>query len=424
MKTLLVVDDDPDRGEGWQATLRGVPKVAAEFEVRLLSAEGFSRALEELESRRDAARGDSGGEETGSWELELEPNEVDDADLLVLDYDLYELGNRRQAKARERVTGEEVAYLARCYSRCKTIVALNQFGENGFDLTLRGHPESFADLNIGSRQLGNPGLWGAESPGFRPWVWPNLIQVIEDQKRRVDWLRERLARPVLEGLALATAEQPAPSLSREALRFLGPADPLAVSFRSFVADSGQGLDRNDGLWEPAAAARIAAARLAKWLERLVLAGQDCLVDAPHLVARFPSLIPGDRQDSAEWNAIAVVGCSAGDIRMEGPVLDGALYDLPSWLSRPAWMRDGLVEDSRITEVSDPWGSDPAELTFCEDISQFVLPELARSFSAALSTPFLTRNVVDLVAAKKAGMTWFEDFSLQSVTYEPSVQFAL
>ncbi len=58
--------------------------------------------------------------------------------------------------------GHRLAYLARCYSDAKYIVVLNQFGENRFDLTLRGHPEAHADLHIGLRQATNAGLWRRE----------------------------------------------------------------------------------------------------------------------------------------------------------------------------------------------------------------------------------------------------------------------
>ena len=45
-------------------------------------------------------------------------------------------------------TGERVAYIARCFSACGFIIALNQYNNQGqpiFDLTLPGHVNSFAD---------------------------------------------------------------------------------------------------------------------------------------------------------------------------------------------------------------------------------------------------------------------------------------
>lgn len=424
MRRLVIVDDVPERGTRWADRLRSVPHLPDEFDIQIMSPSVFSTVVEGLEHRRDSARSVPDPPGHGSWEIDAAANDLDDVDILILDYDLYELGNRGESKAHERVTGEEVAYLARCYSRCKTIVALNQFGENGFDLTLRGHPESFADLNIGSKQLDNPGLWGEPIDGFRPWVWPDLRKEPARHEARLAWLSERLDETVLSGLGLTSVSRPAHSLTREALRFLGPSDPTAVTFASFVRESGEGLDRHDRVWEPAAAARIAAARLGKWLERLVLGGQDALVDAPHLVVRYPSLLPGDESDVASWNGVAKPGVSASEIGMVGPALDEALFQCPDWLSRPAWDWSALVEDRRIDEVRDPWGSPRTELVFCEDVSQVVQVGLSREFTAAISTPFVGRYVVDLDAAELQGAPYFGSFSIRDVDYEPSVQFAL
>ena len=79
--------------------------------------EDFVSAMAGLQERRDVARTGGDGRSAGSSR-----NLLDDVDVLILDYDLYELGTKGSVKAHERVTGEEVAYLARCYSRCRTIV--------------------------------------------------------------------------------------------------------------------------------------------------------------------------------------------------------------------------------------------------------------------------------------------------------------
>ena len=54
------------------------------------------------------------------------------------------------------------------------ILGLNQFGENSFDLTLAREANSYADFNLGLRQVKLPALWGepefipAERIGARP----------------------------------------------------------------------------------------------------------------------------------------------------------------------------------------------------------------------------------------------------------------
>ena len=414
---ILVVDDDPTRASSWEEGLNRL-RTDLSFEVRTMAPEDFGNAMDGLQERRDVARMGEGGQSAGS-----SCNPLDDVDVLILDYDLYELGTRGSAKAHERVTGEEVAYLARCYSRCRTIVGLNQFGENSFDLTLRGHPESFADLNLGSKQLHNPGLWGAETSGYHPWTWPNLSAEPDRMLALVEWVADRLDEPIVEALQLLD-DSGAPAVSREALRYLGPSDPSEVTFRGFVVDSGNGLDRKDKLWEPEAASRIAAARLTKWLERLVLAGQDFLVDAPHLINRFPSLLPGNQAKAGDWDLVAQAGADAEAIGMAGGVLLEAAYEPGAWLARPAWRWSALSSDRRVEEVSDPWDSPIAERTFCEDIRRFLPREEVRGFSAAVSSPFLTRYVVDQAAAKSKNRPYFDAFSISDVSYEPSVQFAL
>ena len=195
------------------------------------------------------------------------------------------------------VTGERVSYLARCFSECAFIIGVNQFGENPFDLTLRGHLESYADLNVGSVQLDNVGLWSDEKKGFRPWYWPVVPCSAESSRQRVRDVREHIDEPISKALGLESIMRAIP---RSALGFLGKA-PKNCTFRDFVLKSGNGIKgkyRNIG---ENAIANIAAARISKWLERLVLPGQDILVDAPHLVYRYPSLLQGDREAIDTWN---------------------------------------------------------------------------------------------------------------------------
>ena len=56
--------------------------------------------------------------------------------FFIIDYDL--LGSQAEKSPTGSLTGEIIAYLVRCFSRCKLIIGLNQYGSNPFDLTLRG----------------------------------------------------------------------------------------------------------------------------------------------------------------------------------------------------------------------------------------------------------------------------------------------
>jgi hypothetical protein len=82
---------------------------------------------------------------------------LDTADIFIVDYDLI------KAEGEDYLTGETVAYLARCYSTCGIIVALNQFYRSPtFDLTFRPQLDSFADLNISADDLKSDGLWKSD----------------------------------------------------------------------------------------------------------------------------------------------------------------------------------------------------------------------------------------------------------------------
>lgn len=416
---VIVYDDDPGRSEAWVERLWNVEQIGKDHSLKALSTEEFRQALDGLSQRRESARsGEVSNDPSGS-------NPLDDVDVLVLDYDLYELGRALGAPHR-RVTGEEMAYLIRCFSSCGTIVGLDQFTPiNSFDLTLCGHPESFADLNIGGNQLANPGLWGGRVNGFHPWLWPDLIREPERLKRRTEWVMARLDQPILASLSLAETPDGSPfDWARESLRFLGQGDPFSITFEGFVRDSGHGLDRGDRPWSSTSTSRIAAARLAKWIERLVLSGQHILVDAPHLVARFPSLLPTGAVED-DGGPVVARGVSHDAIGLNAEGLTEARYGLTDWVSRPAWRWPMLVDNPAIQEVANPWNSSSPDWVFCEDVSRFLNENLTREFTSAVPSPFVTRYVVDREAAKEAGKPLFDvPFSVDDVAYEPSIQFAL
>src|SRR5262245_57675708 len=114
---------------------RGSPK------IELYSGEHVTKLARALELRRKKDR-------NAPYRVK---HQVDTIDLLIWDYNVKDLSNAMG------LTGERLAYLARCYSNSSYIVVLNQFGKNRFDLTLSGRPESFADLDLGSEQITNPG---------------------------------------------------------------------------------------------------------------------------------------------------------------------------------------------------------------------------------------------------------------------------
>ncbi|MEA2887629.1 MAG: hypothetical protein QOD11_1989 [Bradyrhizobium sp.] len=403
-KKILVHDDEPERSKGWARKITKL--IGNDFEVTPLSNEAFAEALNTLDARRAAARKSSKARATTKATL------IDEAAVLIIDYDLLKSSNKHF------LTGEAFAYLSRCYSTCGVVVVVNQFGGDVFDLTLQGHPESFADLNVGAKQLLAEGLWRDKWSGFRSWHWPVLPSYVEALDRRVKMVMRRLDEPIIKVLGM---EKVCASLSGPAVQFIQGNighDIERITFRQFVTtNANNGLRYKDEALGDNYTARIAAARIGKWLERLVLVGQDVLVDAPHLVARFPSLLSGAPSKLESWNKLTTLGSDA-PAGMRSSVIEKFRFRHNEWISRPAWFWSQVAVCKDIPEVAQPFGAkrNMPDIVFCEDLSRFVPRTQAREFLGDLPSPFVKRYA----ANPKHGR--FK--SLNSFTYAPEVRFAL
>ena len=327
--------------------------------------------------------------------------------IFIIDYDLL------KSQATKFLTGEIIAYIVRCFSKCKLIVGLNQYGHNSFDLTLRGHPESFADLNLGVDQLSNPDLWRGNWGGFRqryrPWYWPNLLDALGNFDKKVKKVGENLKKPICE--VLDFDRELFQLLPRAVTQFIGPIkgkEPAETTFQEFVMHSGNGLRPKDkDISDDKVLARIGAARISKWLERLVLPEQDFLVDAPHLVSRYPSLITDDEKKIKNWNRTAqLVACD--ELGLNTDLIEPYRFKKDYWVSRPVWFWDRLREDESIKEVREPWLTVKPNWVFCEDASRFYNRQECREFFADIDSPFTRRFVKDF----------------KKVDYRPRVRFSL
>ena len=299
-----------------------------------------------------------------------ETTEFDEAAIFIIDYDLL------KSQATKFLTGEIIAYIVRCFSECKLIVGLNQYGHNSFDLTLRGHPESFADLNLGVDQLSNPDLWrgnwGDFRQRYRPWYWPNLSDALGNFDRKVEEALENLDKPICE--VLCFGPELFRLLPRTVVQFIGKVEgkePDETTLREFVLQSGNGLRPKDAtISDKNVLARVGAARISKWLERLVLPEQDFLVDAPHLVSRYPSLITDDEKKIKAWNRTAqLVDCD--ELGLNTDLIEPCRFEKDYWVSRPVWFWDKLRECESIQEIKEPWLTVKPSWVFCEDAFSFL-----------------------------------------------------
>jgi len=398
-RKILICDDSPEVGGSLKNKLEHIKAIEDLFEEPMLaSIEQLVRATEALEKRRQGANENKLTASSAGDAAQI----IDDAAILIVDYALYDL--------KAHVTGERIAYLARCYSRCGIIVALNQFppyNDEYFDLTLRGHLESYADLNIPSDSLANLGLWSEPWSGFRPWSWPLLPQAVEKFEHRIADLDGNLGAKILEFLGFEGAKSL--TLPRSAVEFLSREKPEEMTFRRFVDSTGSGnglRGRGEQPISDEAVARIAAARIGSWLEHDIFSGQNILVDAPHLISRFPSLLGDKSQDIDAWSRTA--SFSEPYVLGLAPIIEPYRFEKSNWLSRPAWFWNDLSDSEEIAEVRDPWSVKTPNYVFGEDISKFIPNDDVRSFVADLESPFVRRYVK----------------YLDRISYTPLVRFSL
>ena len=416
-RKILLYDDDEKRNKNFEEKLRSGIKNAKPddtFYIRLLSSIAFNKVVEALQKRQINFR--------NNIEIDFDDDAkiVDNTSIFIIDYDL--LGNQVSEFSTGSLTGEIVAYLVRCFSKCKVIIGLNQYGNNPFDLTLKGDLDSFADVNLGEDQLDNPSLWKGNwedlRQGFRPWSWPNLCDLLRNFDKRVKDLQGSLNTPISEFLEFGS--ELFELLPREIIQFIWKdkeKEHFQTTFREFVVKSGNGLrskdanDLEDNINDHVLV-RVGASRISKWLEQLVLPEQDILVDAPHLVARFPSLIKGDKDNIENWNKTARLA-GHEELGLDTNLIECYRFgrvDKAHWISRPVWYWDKLRECEDIKEVTQPWLTAGPNWVFCEDASRFYNHESCREFLADTTSPFTQRFV--------------KYFDEDEVDYRPRARFSL
>lgn len=361
------------------------------------TADGWVDAIKKVTDGFDVERMASAKEEVSKLllrkiEAEKEQNPLavscgfDDVDILAIDYDLLHLDEDGS-----RTTGEGVARLARTFSSCGVIVVMNQFKGPQFDLGMRGHLDSHADLNVDANLLGFPALWRVLEPAegqFNPTTWTPLTSLLTAVRTLATDLEEAgLDEPIAELLGLP--EPALEGLSDTAFGFIDlkaeTSDQLAkVTVRGFLS---QAL-RDEKLVEtlkahsPKTLFEFAAFRIAKWLERAVLRRMDVLVDGLHLVDRLPFLIDpkkikvGDPdnwhkavaspKDFLQWDILAKYHNEKASMYLGRTVFD--------------WYR--LAGDEQIDKLQDEYIiKDAGRYFLAEDTSRFVPREAVTRFRA-------------------------------------------
>ena len=383
--SVLICDDEQSQAENWIEDVQNIARSDTYNIMEPPSNEDVSRAMKEIFLRRSSVR--------DGLMRQREECLFDEVDILVIDYDLVHI-DENQAQH----TGESIARLARTFSDCSVTVVLNQFQGMDFDLSLRGHLASHADLNINGNLLAIPGLW--EPPpwnDFRPWHWQTLSEAVETQKAREAHIKNFLDQPIIDFFEMQ--EEDALRLSDTAFGFIAPEaknfEELKMqNFRSFVLSAQGNRDAQALLnYDESAAVRFIAARIGKWLERELLGPQDVLLDVPHMLQRFPFLIEYTEDDVREidaWNKMI------HDTRklQETPV-SNYWFGPENFLSRPAVWSQKLEEDEEFREKRAKFDyTNVPDIVFLEDLSAFARISDAKEFRAGFHNSYDRRFVKD------------------------------
>lgn len=379
---IIVCDDEKEPRGDW---VEAIQALDANFEVSQIGKDEVDELRILVDRRYDLRDGK---------DVDWSPMRIDGADILVVDYDLtlIEKGARH--------TGEQVARLARLYSNCGYVIVMNQYPGVGFDLTLKGHLESYADLNIDAKLLGTPSLWSKPADGgFAPWYWDDIPKLTDSRRALAAQLSKDKAFdiPIVEILQMPPTV--INNLGDTAFAFIDPsseglADFSEATIRKFLMNLSEHKDADKLLSKmPEFAARTAVSRIGKWLSRVLLGSQDILIDVPHLLARMPFLVnPAHKvpSDTAGWNTLLELGTNA----IHDDVVAGCAFGRAmDWIGKPAFWWPEIESMPLVDELRDAFDYETfPDITFAEDTSRFIAFDEATEFRAGFHNIYDRRYV--------------------------------
>lgn len=364
MLHIVVVDDHASLVESMHARVEGA--VSSPVKITPLTGEYLKEAIRELRDRERNWR--SNGE---SWSPSRYDAMLDSADILLLDYRLADLYGQDGY-----MTGEDLAALARRYSKTGPIVSVNRFGGQSFDLRLRPGIDTWAEMSVAHEDLGNGRLWSTAASGlYRPWGWSSLQHLPSLFARRVQHALTHFESPV--AAALGVSEAQLDIMPRSVSEALGE-DPLNATFQEVAIHR---AFRSSNVPRPSRPqmARVAAAVVGRWLSDSVLPGEEILIDAPHLAVLYPSLVKGARSQ-AGLNRLATIPTDVDGL-LDSRRIRGARFRPDFWLDRPAWWSEAVLANGAVAENHRPWEKKPLKHVFAEDTSRFHRPHECRAFQA-------------------------------------------
>ena len=278
-----------------------------------------------------------------------------------------------------------------------------------------------ADFHFGLDQIDNPGLWSSDFKGYRPWSWPIIPNAALNYKHCIHEITDNLDAKVTEFLGIGNIW-----MSFDYAKFFDV--PLqSLTFRDSVTNgiNNMGLHYTDKVSE-SQQIRIATARIITWLNQLILPNQNTLIDAPHIIQKYPSVFDDDLSMDRLNNL-----CNPLNYPALSDKLGKHNFAKRHWLWRNAWKLDSMQKDESIAEVANPWhiidGFDDFDLVFAENISRFIPEDFATRVFTLTDPPYISRFLcldpldytVKLIQGSKTGPT-----SLDNVLYIPQSYLSL
>jgi hypothetical protein len=394
-RKILIFDDEESNREKYVKELNKTVDLSKKFQIESIQKEDFLREWNILVSRYRNLR--------ETKKKKDETSVLDDTSVFIIDYDLI-----KASDSSGYLTGENVSYLVRNFSKCLFIIGFTQFGTNYFDLTLKKQSTSHADLRLGSDQLTNPGLWSKERTEFLPWCWPNIPKYLDNLPKKLEDIENNMDESICDYFGMT--KDVIGNLPRSVSEFIGK-NPQETTFKQFLRESDNALSRVDRKFvdklDSDVKKLLISSRISKWLEQMVLPGQNTLIDAPHLVQKYPSLLKGEITDPKSWNATATFE-KVGSIGLEYKIIEDYRFKKEHWLSHPAWFLNQVNNCQKIKEVLDPWTKTSTDFVFCEDSSSFYKKTDCKEFLAELDSPYIRRYVR----------------KFKGIEYTPHVRFSL
>lgn len=367
---IVVLDDDESQSLTWSEYITdALDFLGLSFEVLHPSADNLKSFHEKLVERQERAREGDGG--YGAWESAADEPPYDQADLIVIDFELLRFPS-----------GHELAYLTRCFSKCRYVAVMNEMEHvNQFDLRMQEDQRHFADVIFADPQLANPGLWSGHSYGYRPWLWPSMLAELERSSAREQFVAEHLNEQVFEAIGLQGIADWLTTDAKAALSMTPDGREFDSLTFSDIAKTPSGWRRTDRVPDDHRP-RVIAARVAKWLRIQVLAAQEALVDLPHLISRYPSLATSTNLE--DWDE-ASADLTPGRLKFDFTPAGDPWGSARLWLGRDAWLGSQLATRDTLQENVDPLSSAPSGFVFLEDLSRFAPREAAREFVPMVTT---------------------------------------